>query len=113
VRKLGPNANPAVLKSLPLASGAMYAFYAAYLGYVMLGTSAPGPPAWQTPPETLAAVLHESANYFYVNIGLAQVGGGGWGGHVGAVVAAVAGRWRGGWGAGARGGLGVGGGCEV
>ncbi len=27
VRKLGPNANPAVLKTLPIASGAMWAFY--------------------------------------------------------------------------------------
>lgn len=27
VRKLGPNANPAVLKTLPIASGAMWTFY--------------------------------------------------------------------------------------
>lgn len=27
VRKLGPNANPAVLNTLPLATGAMFAFY--------------------------------------------------------------------------------------
>lgn len=75
VRKLGPNANPAVLKTLPLASGAMWAFYAGYLGYVMLSTAAPGVPAWQVSPEALQAVLHESYNYFYVNIGLAQVRG--------------------------------------
>ncbi|EFN53111.1 hypothetical protein CHLNCDRAFT_9491, partial [Chlorella variabilis] len=74
VRKLGPNANPAVLKTLPLASGAMWAFYAGYLGYVMLSTAAPGVPAWQVSPEALQAVLHESYNYFYVNIGLAQLG---------------------------------------
>lgn len=74
VRKLGPTANPAVLKTLPIASGAMWIFYLSYIGYVMLSTSAPGLPVWQTPPETLVEVLHESANYFYVNIGLAQLG---------------------------------------
>lgn len=45
-----------------------------YIGYVMLSTTAPGLPVWQTPPETFTAVLHESANYFYINIGLAQLG---------------------------------------
>jgi hypothetical protein len=73
VRKLGRKANPAVLKTLPLASGAMWAFYAAYLGYVMLSTSAPGVPVWQTSTDTLLSVFHQSLNYFYVNIGLAQV----------------------------------------
>ena len=75
VRKLGPNANPAVLKRLPLASGAMWAFYGSYIAYVMLSTTAPGLPVWQTSPETLAAVFHESLNYFYINIGLSEVGG--------------------------------------
>lgn len=37
------------------------------------GGLTPGVPAWQTPPEELAAVLNESFNYFYVNIGLAEV----------------------------------------
>ena len=64
VRRLGPAASPAALKRLPLAAGAMWAFWAGYVGYVMLGTSAPGLPAWQTPPETLQAVLHESLNFF-------------------------------------------------
>ncbi|PSC68605.1 polyketide cyclase [Micractinium conductrix] len=74
VRKLGPNANPAVLKTLPIASGLMWAFYAGYFLLVMLSTAAPGLPAWQTPPETLQTVLNESYNYFYINIGLAQLG---------------------------------------
>lgn len=74
VRKLGPKADPAILKTLPLASGAMWLFYLSYVGYVMLSTSAPGLPVWQTPPETWQAVLNESANYFYINIGLAQLG---------------------------------------
>lgn len=47
---------------------------AAYMAYVMVGTSAPGLPAWQTSPEQLAPVLHESLNFFYVNVGLAQLG---------------------------------------
>lgn len=51
----------------------MWAFYAGYLAYVMLSTTAPGLPVWQTPPETLITVLHESANYFYINIFLATV----------------------------------------
>ncbi|KAI7845310.1 hypothetical protein COHA_001152 [Chlorella ohadii] len=74
VRKLGPNANPAVLKTLPIASGAMWAFYFGYIGYVMLSTTAPGLPVWQTPPDTWQAVLNESFNFFYVNIGLAELG---------------------------------------
>lgn len=45
-----------------------------YIGYVMLSTSAPGLPVWQTPPETWQAVLNESLNYFYINIGLEQLG---------------------------------------
>lgn len=39
----------------------------------MLSTSAPGPPVWATPPETFDTILHESANFFFINIGLAQV----------------------------------------
>ncbi|KAL4437246.1 hypothetical protein ABPG75_004385 [Micractinium tetrahymenae] len=74
VRKLGPKADPAILKTLPLASGAMWLFYFSYLGYVMLSTSAPGLPVWQTPPETWQAVLNKSYNYFYINIGLAELG---------------------------------------
>lgn len=45
-----------------------------YVGYVMLSTAAPGLPVWQTPPETWQTVLNESFNFFYVNIGLAQLG---------------------------------------
>jgi hypothetical protein len=36
-------------------------------------SGAPGLPAWQTPPDTLRAVLNESINLFYINIGLAAV----------------------------------------
>ena len=40
----------------------------------MLGTASPGVPAWQTSWEQLQPVLHESLNFFYVNVGLAQLG---------------------------------------
>lgn len=66
VKMLGENANPSNWKMLPIASGAMWLFYAAYLGYVILGTSAPGNPAWQTSPETLQTVLNESINIFFI-----------------------------------------------
>jgi len=47
---------------------------AAYIGYVMLSTWAPGAPAWATTPEQLQSLLHESFNFFYVNVGLSQLG---------------------------------------
>lgn len=74
VRRLGPAADPSNLSKLPIAAGAMGAFYLGYISYVMLSTSAPGLPVWQTTPETLQAVINESYNFFYVNIGLAQLG---------------------------------------
>eukprot|EP00887_Chlorella_sp_A99_P003407 scaffold7.g3407.t1 len=74
VRKLGPAADPSALKRLPLAAAGVWAVWAAYLGIVMLSPWPPGAPAWQASPETLQTVLHESFNFFYVNIGLAQLG---------------------------------------
>lgn len=74
VRRLGPAADPSNLSKLPIAAGAMGAFYLGYISYVMLSTTAPGLPVWQTTPDTLQAVLNESYNFFYVNIGLAQLG---------------------------------------
>ena len=41
--------------------------------YIMLSVQAPGLPAWQVTPETLQEILHESLNFFYVNIGLAAL----------------------------------------
>ncbi|GMH40577.1 hypothetical protein BSKO_08481 [Bryopsis sp. KO-2023] len=66
VKKLGKNANPSILKKLPIAAGAMWLFYAAYLGYVILGTSAPGNAAWQITPENLQSVLNDSMNIFFL-----------------------------------------------
>lgn len=72
VRSLGPAADPSNLPDVPLAAVAMIGFYMYYIYYVLLGSEAPGVPAWQTSPETLQAVLHESFNFFYVNILAAQ-----------------------------------------
>jgi hypothetical protein len=40
----------------------------------MFSNTAPGLPAYAQPPEVLQEVLNESLNFFYVNIGLAQLG---------------------------------------
>ena len=74
VRRLGPAASPAGIARLPLAAGAMGAAWVYYLGYVLLSTAAPGSPVWQTPPEALTSLIHESYNFFYVNIALAAAG---------------------------------------
>ncbi|GLC52361.1 hypothetical protein PLESTB_000620900 [Pleodorina starrii] len=74
VRRLGPAADPSTLKRLPLQSAAVWAFYLGYTAYIMLGSSAPGAPAYATPPEVLSEVLYESFNFFYVNIALSAAG---------------------------------------
>lgn len=68
VRKLGSKANPAILKTIPVKSYLLWAFYAAYASYVFLGTAAPGEPIYRTPPETWTWILNDSINFFYVNI---------------------------------------------
>ena len=74
VRRLGPAADPSNLSNLPIAAGAVSVFWLTYISYVMFSTAAPGLPVWQTTPEALQTVLHESFNFFYVNIGLSSVG---------------------------------------
>ena len=74
IRKLGPNADPANLRRLPIAAAGLWVFYAAYSAYILLGTDAPGLPAWQTSPETLTEVFNLSLNFVYVNIGLNAAG---------------------------------------
>ncbi len=74
IRKLGRNADPAMLKRLPIAAAGWWAFYALYSAYILFGSDAPGLPATQTPPETLLEVFNLSLNFFYVNIGLDAVG---------------------------------------
>lgn len=55
------------------AALSMAGFYAAYIAIVLLSPFPPGQPAWQTSPDTLARVMHESFNFFYVNIALGSV----------------------------------------
>lgn len=74
IRKLGRNADPSNLRRLPIAAVGFGVFYAAYSAYILLGSDAPGLPAWQTSPETLTEVFNLSLNFFYVNIGLNAVG---------------------------------------
>jgi len=74
IRKLGRDADPSNLRRLPIQAAGFWAFYAAYTAYILVGTSAPGLPAWQTSPETLAEVFNLSLNFFYVNIGLNAMG---------------------------------------
>lgn len=69
IKKLGPAANPALLPSL-----ALWAFYAGYVSVVMLSPWPPGDPAWQTSMDTITTLMHESLNFFYINIGLDQLG---------------------------------------
>lgn len=74
IRKLGDRADPAILSKLPIGAILMASGWAVYIGIVLLSTIPPGNPAWQTSPEVLQGILHESYNFFYVNIALANVG---------------------------------------
>eukprot|EP00210_Caulerpa_lentillifera_P008715 g8313.t1 len=73
IKKLGPNANISYLKKLPIASGLVWGFYAYYIWIAFLSPDSPGAPVYQTSPETLTKVFHESVNFFYVNIFLNPV----------------------------------------
>lgn len=44
------------------------------MSYIMFSSAAPGAPAYMTPPEVLQETLNESLNFFYVNIGLNNLG---------------------------------------
>ena len=59
---------------LDLSPALFWLFYLGYSGYVLLGDQAPGVPATQIAPEDLQEVLNLSLNYFYVNIGLSNLG---------------------------------------
>lgn len=70
VRKFPAASDPGVL----LAPLPYWAVYAAYWWYVMLDPAAPGNPVYATTPETLASVLHQSANFGFVNVALNAAG---------------------------------------
>ncbi|KAK9851123.1 hypothetical protein WJX84_001621, partial [Apatococcus fuscideae] len=74
VRKLGPRANPGVLREVPLKAYAVWALYAGYISYILLSRAAPGGPAWETSFATIQEIINESLNFFYVNIAAGAVG---------------------------------------
>lgn len=73
IRKLGTRANPSNIstpddgKNL-LQAGLMLAFATGYIGIVLLSDLPPGSPAYMTDPKDLERILHESYNFFYVNM---------------------------------------------
>ncbi|KAK9826114.1 hypothetical protein WJX81_004563 [Elliptochloris bilobata] len=67
VRRLGPRANPAMLKETPTRAIAVWLFYAAYMLYIFFSRAAPGSPVLETPPSLLLEVLYQSLAFFYVN----------------------------------------------
>lgn len=74
VKTLGPKANPAILKELPIASTLLWGFYAFYIWFLLLSTQAPGVPGFQTPPSAFERLFHESCNFFFINVGLNHLG---------------------------------------
>eukprot|EP00889_Picochlorum_renovo_P007470 jgi/Picre1/34500/NNA_001968.t1 len=53
------------------AAGLMLAFATGYIGVVLLSDLPPGSPAYMTDPKDLERILHESYNFFYVNMFMA------------------------------------------
>lgn len=78
IRKLGKKANPANLvtpdgKNL-VHAGLMFGFSATYILVVLLSDIPPGSPLYHTNVEDIERILHESFNFFYVNIFMDAVG---------------------------------------
>eukprot|EP00892_Ulva_mutabilis_P002655 jgi/Ulvmu1/12390/UM009_0036.1 len=65
-------ADPANLTTLPIQAATWWAFYAGYMWWMLFSTDAPGVSLLNTPPETITELVHESLNFFYVNIALAS-----------------------------------------
>ena len=68
VRRILPAMQKSKSKKLPVASGLVWGVFAFYVWHLLLSTSTPGNPVWQTSPETIARIIHESANIFYLNV---------------------------------------------
>eukprot|EP01023_Acetabularia_acetabulum_P026752 TRINITY_DN2536_c1_g1_i1.p1 TRINITY_DN2536_c1_g1~~TRINITY_DN2536_c1_g1_i1.p1 ORF type:complete len:419 (-),score=63.31 TRINITY_DN2536_c1_g1_i1:164-1420(-) len=62
------------LDTLPTKSYAIWLFYVGYISIILLSTIVPGNDIFHTTPESLQRVLHESLNFWYVNIGLSNLG---------------------------------------
>jgi len=79
VRKLGTKANPQNLRSKEdgkdlVKAAAMYAFAASYVLVVLFSQIPPGEPGIHPDPADLQRILHESYNFFYVNMALSDLG---------------------------------------
>ena len=78
VRRLGNKANPSNISSPDgknlISAAMMFGFSLSYIGVVLLSDIPPGSPAYQTNPEDLEAILHESLNFFYVNMVMGNFG---------------------------------------
>ncbi len=78
IRKLGSKADPRNIRSkdgkdLFKAAG-LYAFAATYVLVVLFSPIPPGSPGINVDPADLERILHESFNFFYVNIALSEIG---------------------------------------
>ena len=78
IRTLGNKANPANIstpdgKNL-VHAGLMYGFSATYILVVLLSNIPPGSPLYHTDIADLERILHESFNFFYVNMCIDAVG---------------------------------------
>ena len=78
IRKLGSKANPQNIKSPDgkdlFKAAAMYGFAASYVLVVLLSDLPPGEPGIHPNPADLERILHESFNFFYVNMALSELG---------------------------------------
>jgi len=78
IRKLGNKANPKFVASPDgknlVHAGLMFGFSISYILIVLFSTIPPGYPIYQTNPEDLERILHESYNFFYINMLLGNVG---------------------------------------
>jgi len=78
IRKLGTRANPQNLRSRDgkdlVKAGAMYAFAVTYILLVLFSDALPGDPGIRVNAADLERILHESENFFYVNVWLKTVG---------------------------------------
>jgi ketosteroid isomerase-like protein len=78
IRTLGNKANPANIatpdgKNL-VQAGLMYGFSVTYILVVLLSTIPPGSPLYHTDIADIERIMHESFNFFYVNIGMDAIG---------------------------------------
>jgi ketosteroid isomerase-like protein len=78
VKRLGSKANPSNISSPDgknlISAATMFGFSLSYIGFVLFSDIPPGLPAYQTNIEDLETILHESLNFFYVNMAMGNFG---------------------------------------